>query len=143
MKRNSQLSRVLHLLMHLSLRNEPVTSEDLARSIDTNPVVVRQIMAGLRQRGYVESIKGHGGGWRLACELAQVTLHDVYTALGSPPLLALSSPEEDSPCRVAQTVEAALARSYQDAEAVLLARLSEVSLGELRADLEKRLHHGP
>lgn len=142
MRRNSQLSRVLHLLMHLSLREEPVTSENLARSIATNPVVVRQIMAGLRQCGYVESSKGHGGGWRLVCDLAQVSLHDIYIALGSPPLLALASPEEDGNCRVGQTVQAALEGPYQEAEALLLNRFKEVSLADVRADLEKRLHRG-
>jgi hypothetical protein len=29
--------------------------------MDTNPVVLRRVMAGLRDQGYVQSEKGHGG----------------------------------------------------------------------------------
>ena len=50
-----------------------MTSEMLARAMGTNPVVIRRLMAGLRERGFVQSEKGHGGGWTIACDLAAVT----------------------------------------------------------------------
>ena len=77
MKRNSQLSGVLHVLLHMADRGEPMTSESLAKAMDTNPVVIRRILGGLRDQGYVRSEKGHGGGWTLACDLARVTLRDI------------------------------------------------------------------
>jgi DNA-binding IscR family transcriptional regulator len=40
-------------------------------------------MAGLREAGYVQSPKGHHGGWQLARDLAQVTLLDVHRAVVS------------------------------------------------------------
>ncbi|MBN9415308.1 transcriptional regulator [bacterium SCN 62-11] len=140
MKRNGQLSRVLHILMHLSLRKGPATSADLARSIDANAVVVRQIMAGLREHGYVKSSKGHGGGWVLSCDPSKVSLRDIYNALGCPPLLALESPAPTAECRVAQSVNAVLSRSYQEAEIALLTGLGRVTLADLSADLRTRLH---
>ena len=84
MRRDSRLSGVLHILLHMAEQAEPVTSEVLAKVMKTNPVVVRRIMAGLRDGGYVRSDKGHGGGWRLARDLSQVTLRDIYIALESP-----------------------------------------------------------
>ncbi len=105
----------------------------------TNPVVVRRIMAGLREQGYVRSEKGHGGGWTLACDLSQVTLRDVYAALGSPSLFALGNRTEKPKCLVEQAVNAALERAFQDAEALLLARLGEVTLARLSADVHGRI----
>ncbi len=55
----------------------------------TNPAVVRRIMAGLRDEGYVRSEKGYGGGRALARDLAGITLRDVYEALGRPALFAM------------------------------------------------------
>lgn len=107
--------------------------------MDTNPVVIRRVMAGLRDLGYVRSEKGHGGGWTLACDLAKVTLRDVYTALGSPPLLAMANRTEAPGCRVEQAVNAALDQAFDDAEALLLSRLSDVTLAMLSKDLRKRL----
>lgn len=117
----------------------PVTSEDLSKMMDTNPVVIRRIMAGLRQQGYVHSEKGHGGGWTLACDLSKVTLRDVYAALGSPSLLAIGNRTEAPGCLVEQAVNAALQHAFHDAEELLLARFGEVTLAMLSADVHSRL----
>jgi DNA-binding IscR family transcriptional regulator len=139
MKRDSRLSGVLHVLLHLAEQRGPVTSELLAKAMDTNPVVVRRIMAGLRDQGYVRSEKGHGGGWRLACDLSKVTMRDSYAALGSPGLLAMSHRAETPGCLVEQAVNAALNQAFRDAEALLLARLGQVTLAMLSADLHARI----
>ncbi len=94
MKRDSKLSAVLHVLLHMAEMNDPVTSESLAAAMHTNPVVVRRLMAGLRQAGFVSSAKGHGGGWVLSCSLAAVTLGDIHNAVGAPALLAMGNRTE-------------------------------------------------
>ena len=105
----------------------------------TNPVVVRRIMAGLRDQGYVRSEKGYGGGWTLACDLSQVTLRDVYTALECPSLLAIGHRTESPGCLVEQAVNAALNQAFDEAEALLLSRLDQVTLAMLSRDFHDRL----
>lgn len=139
MRRDSRLSGVLHVLLHLAQKNVPVTSEVLAKAMDTNPVVLRRVMAGLRDQGFVQSEKGHGGGWTLACDLAKVTLRDVYTALGSPSLLAIGNRTETPDCVVEQAVNAALGKSFDAAEALLLDRLGELTLAALGEDVRGRV----
>jgi len=139
MKYDSRLSGVLHVLLHISEQGGPVTSEVLAKAMDTNPVVIRRIMAGLRDHGYVRSEKGHGGGWTLACDLSGVTVRDIYTALGCPSLLAVGNRTESPDCLVEQAVNAALNQAFHDAEALLLARFGDVTLAMLSADVHNRL----
>jgi DNA-binding IscR family transcriptional regulator len=139
MKRDSRLSGVLHVLLHMAELDGPVTSEVLARAMATNPVVIRRVMAGLRDQGYVRSEKGHGGGWTIACDLSKVTLRDIYDALGSPSLLAIGNRTEAPGCLVEQAVNAALDQAFADAEALLLARLGEVTLAALSAGFHERL----
>lgn len=139
MRRDSRLSGVLHVLLHMAQKDGPVTSEVLAKAMDTNPVVLRRVMAGLRDQGYVQSEKGHGGGWTLACDLTKVTLRDVYAALGSPSLLALGNRTEAPGCIVEQAVNAALSQSFDAAEALLLDRLGEVTLAALGEDVRARV----
>ena len=69
MKRDSRFSGLLHVLLHMADQSGPVTSEVLAKAIDTNPVVIRRIMAGLRDQGYVRSERGMaaGGRWPATC----------------------------------------------------------------------------
>jgi len=139
MKRNSQLSGVLHVLLHMAERQGPMTSDALSRAMDTNPVVIRRIMAGLRDHGYVRSEKGHGGGWTLALDLSKVTLRDIYTAIGCPPLLAIGNRTESPGCLVEQEVNAALGEAFHDAEALLLARLDDVTVASLSNAVRGRL----
>jgi Rrf2 family protein len=139
MKRDSRLSGVLHVLLHMAEQDGPVTSEVLARAMDTNPVVIRRIMAGLRDLGYVRSEKGHGGGWTFERDLADITLLDIYTALGEPTLLAIGNRSENPQCLVEQAVNTALDQAFHDAEALLRAHLSRVTLAALSADFHARM----
>jgi Rrf2 family protein len=139
MKRNGRLSDVLHVLLHMAEERGPIKSEMLAKALGTNPVVIRRVMAGLRDQGYVQSEKGHGGGWTLACSLRDITLRDIYAALGCPPLLAICHRTESPGCLVEQAVNAALNQAFHDAEALLLSRLGEVTLAMLSVDFHNRL----
>lgn len=134
---------MLHVLLHMAERNAPITSDVLAQAMQTNPVVIRRILAGLRDQGYVRSEKGHGGGWTIACDLAAITLRDVYQALGSPSLLAIGNRTEAPGCLVEQSVNAALDGACRDAEALLLSRLRDVTLAMLSADFHARLASRP
>jgi DNA-binding IscR family transcriptional regulator len=129
---------MLHVLLHMAEHEGPQTSEMLAKPMGTNPVVIRRIMAGLRDQGYVQSEKGHRGGWTLACDLSKVTLRDIYVALGSPSVLAMGNRTESPGCLVEQAVNAALGQAFEDAEALLLARFGEVTLAMLAADVHER-----
>ncbi|MCO5221285.1 MAG: Rrf2 family transcriptional regulator [Thermomicrobiales bacterium] len=117
--------------------DEPVTSAALARAMRTNPVVVRRTMAGLRRSGYVRSERGHGGGWKLACDLESTTLLDIYRALGSPTLVGLGFDDVPATCLVQRAVDTALADARRQAESVLLDRFSEITLAQLGADFHR------
>lgn len=127
------------MLLHMAEHDGPVTSEVLARAMNTNPVVIRRIMSGLRDAGYLASEKGHGGGWTIACDLGEMTLRDVYVALGSPEILAMSNRTEAPGCLVEQAVNSALGEAFDEAEALLLRRFGEVTLAALSADFHSRL----
>lgn len=139
MSHDTRLSGVLHVLLHMAEMDAPSTSDMLAKAMSTNPVVIRRVLAGLRDRGLVRSEKGHGGGWTLARPLSAITLRDVYEALGSPAVLAIGNRSESPTCLVEQAVNAALGDVFRDAEAVLLAGLGRVTLAELGADFHTRL----
>ncbi len=141
MKKDSKLSRALHIVLHLAEESGPVTSDRLAVMMKTNPVVVRRIMAGLRDRSYVSSEKGHGGGWRLNCDLKSLTLRDIYDAVGCPDCIALSSRNTSPTCLVEQAVNSALCQAFEEVEALLLTRFEGVTLASLSADFHTRFEN--
>ena len=79
---SSRVAVAVHVLAYLAWRrNEPVTSERIASSVNTNPVVVRRIMGSLRNAGLVSVQPGVGGGAQLAREPDAISLLDVYRAV--------------------------------------------------------------
>lgn len=129
---------MLHLLIHMSRMDGPLTSEAAAVMLGTNPVVVRRTMAGLRDAGYVRSVKGHGGGWSLTGKLDDITMLDVHRALGENRIFALGPADPDPVCLVEQAVNASLASAMREAETLLLHRLADVSLADIAADFDER-----
>ncbi len=138
MRQDSRLSRMLHVLIHMDRHEGALTSEAIAAMLNTNPVVIRRTMAGLRDAGYVRSEKGHGGGWRLARSLDGITLLDIHLALGEPTVFAIGPTDDDPSCLVEQAVNAALDDALREAEAVLVRRLGMVTLADLAADFDRR-----
>lgn len=134
MNRDTRLSDVLHVLLHMAQTDVPLTSEVLARSMGTNPAVFRRSMAGLRDAGLVRSEKGPGGGWWLARPLARITLLDVYEALGRPTLFAIGNRSEDTGCLVEKEVNAVMAETMDEARALFERRFGTVTLDRIAPD---------
>ncbi|WP_137898882.1 Rrf2 family transcriptional regulator [Sphingomonas sp. 2SG] len=139
MSLDARLSRMLHLLIHMARAEGPLTSEAAAVMLNTNPVVVRRTMAGLREAGYVSSVKGHGGGWSLTHGLESITMLDVHRALGENRIFALGPANPTPDCLVEQAVNGSLEDALQQAEAVLLRQLSEVTLADIAMDFDRRM----
>lgn len=141
MRRDSKLSSILHLILHMAHSGEPLTSEQLAGFLNTNPVLVRRTLAGLRERGYVASGKGHGGGWVLSADLNTITLRDVYEAVGSPAVFAMGNRVDNPTCLVERAVNDALVDAFAQAEALLIARLADITLAELSERFNTQYAH--
>ena len=131
MRIDSRLSRMLHVLLHMARQEGPFTSDQIAKMLRTNPVVVRRTMAGLRKGGYVKAEKGRGGGWTIACDLRTTTLLDIHRAVGGPRLFAIGSDDEHPTCGVERVVNAALRKALREAESILLHQLNRVTLAKL------------
>ena len=137
--KDTRLSSTLHLLLHMAHSERPLTSDQLAAMLATNPVVVRRTLAGLRELGYISSGKGRGGGWTLACDLRQLTLRDVHLAVGAPSMFAVGHRSDHPACLVEQAVNAALGDTLAAAQALIDARLERITLADLAADFQRRL----
>lgn len=142
MRRDSKLSSILHVLLHMAHGERPFTSEELAVYLDTNPVLVRRVLAGLRERGYVGSGKGHGGGWTITCDLHKVTLHDIYEAVGAPTVFAMGHRADHPDCLVEKVVNQSLSSAFDAAEALLIEHFKDVTLADLsgRFNLQYKKH---
>ncbi|WP_051354222.1 Rrf2 family transcriptional regulator [Psychrobacter aquaticus] len=142
MRTDSRLSRMLHVLLHMARHDQPFTSEQISKMLDTNPALVRRTMAGLKKAGYVHSENGRGGGWKISCELKTTTLDDIYKAVGEPRLLSIGVGSDNTQCAVEKSVINSLGQTFQDAERVIRSRLACITLADLLEDFDLLCQEG-
>ncbi len=122
---HSRLSGVLHVLLHMAEANGPMTSETLAKAMETNTVVIRRIMGGLREAGFVRSEKGQRGRLdpRLRPGPHHAAGHLRRARLAT--LLAIGNRTEAPGCLVEQSVNAALGETSTRRNSCSLRRLAK------------------
>ncbi|HEL4113642.1 TPA: Rrf2 family transcriptional regulator [Stenotrophomonas maltophilia] len=141
MKSANPLSDALHVMAHLVGQTAPRTSEQLASCLPTHPVVIRRLLTQLQKAGLVSSARGHGGGSLLARDAAAITLHDIYLAVGAPPLVQVGARDSGGGCPIQQLVNSALLEGAREAQRLLEARLRATTLDQLGADFARHLAH--
>lgn len=135
MPQDTRLARLLHIMLHMHLLGGSTTSERLAQMLHTNPVVVRRTMAILRDAGYVVSIGGPGGGWSLTEDFAQLTVADIYSAVGPSGIFSFGPADDNPSCPVEGASNKFLLEAMASAEQVLHKQFMSKKL----TDLEKEL----
>ena len=140
MQANSRFAVAIHVLALARVARAgalglPVTSEQMAESVNTNPVVIRRILGALREAGLVASQPGPGGGWRLLRRPDDISLRDVYRAVEAEPLFALPRREPNAGCAIGKQLPAVLEGWFRAAEAALEDRLGQVTLADVIASV--------
>ena len=131
MRYDARLSRMLHVLIHMSKRGGRTTSDTIALMLNTNPVVVRRTMGSLKHAGLVSSDGGAGGGWSLQRDIASITILDVHEALGSPQAIAIAATVDHPACPVEHAVVGELGALFAATEAFMLERMRGFTLAEI------------
>ncbi|MEU5697390.1 Rrf2 family transcriptional regulator [Streptomyces aurantiacus] len=125
---NTQFAVAVHVLTYLAgvTEGRTVSSEELSKSANVNPVYVRRVLGPLRGARLVRSRSGVHGGWELTADPADITLEQVWLLLqGDTPVLGLHGP--DPACATGRSVQktlTALDRTVADAVATALGRFT-------------------
>lgn len=137
---SSRVAVAVHVLAILTWRrDEAVSSQQIARSVNTNPVVVRRIIGALRRAGLVEVQPGAAGGARLARVPEEISLLEVYRSVeDGEELFAMHPQQPCQDCGVGANIQAALADVFGDARTAMEGVLDRVTI----ADVWRTVHAG-
>ena len=135
---SSKLTVGIHILTLLALTpDQAQTSEYIAGSVNTNPVVIRRLLGLLREAGVVESQGGHGGGWRLVRPAERISLLDVLRAVESKgEAIALHRGEPNPLCPVGRNIQGALKGVYGEVERRMHEQLARTTIANVLASVQ-------
>lgn len=138
MRVSTKFTMAVHLLACVVSFDGKVTSEFMAGSIGTNPVVVRQLLQKLKAAGLVEVTRGTGGV-RMARSAGDVTLLDVYRAVESEQGLFGFHPNPNPKCPVGRSIHRALDDRLEAAQRAFERELAATKLADVLADIPQGL----
>ena len=121
------------LVLLASEQDSLQTSTDIAHKLDTNPVVVRRVLASLQQAKLIESQKGPTGGSRLLKSPKAITLADVYKAVETGSLFHTPNVRATAAVRV----NSALHKIFSSSMIALLDDFEKTSLAQVLKRLGK------
>ena len=137
MAANSRFAVATHLMVALAHLAEHevarglfpdgwISSEFLAGSVNTNPVVVRRLLGDLRRAGLIESRTGKRGGARIARRSDAITLQDVYAAVEDGAMFALHPQPPNKDCPVGARITSILEPVFERASSAVREEGSDV-----------------
>ena len=135
---SSKLSVGIHILTIFGLKpGQPLTSEFIASSVNTNPVVIRRLLGSLRAAGIVESRTGVGGGWSLLIDPERITLLDILRAVEpQDEIFALHRSEPNPECPCGLHIQSVLAEVYDKVQDGMARQLGGISIACITRKIE-------
>ena len=132
MSTNSRFAVAVHVLTLMAWSGEePLKSEQVAESVNTNPVVIRRMLCELAEAGLVVSQTGSLGGSRLASDPAKTTLLDIYQALECGGVFSLHRQPPSRDCPVGVNIETVLGDVLLEVDAAVEAVLAKITISDV------------
>ncbi|HEX8465962.1 MAG TPA: Rrf2 family transcriptional regulator [Abditibacterium sp.] len=137
MANNCRFAFATHVLSVLALHpEENFSSEMLAHTVNTNPVVIRRLLLDLKDAGLVETQRGPGGGAKLARCAEDISLAQVYRAAAGEVETFGEHPNLPAQCCVVgREIKGVLEQLSQRARAAVEAEFEAVSLADVLAQI--------
>ncbi len=117
-------------------RSHPLKSEQVAASVNTNPVVIRRILRALSRARLVTSQTGAAGGSKLALSPARITLLDVYEAIEAGEIFSLHRQPPSRQCFVGMNIETVLGGVLEEVSACVERVLAKITIADVLERLE-------
>ena len=108
-----------------------MTSEYIARSVNTNPAVVRRILSLLAEADITTSRLGAGGGALLARPAEDITLLEVFRAVEARDLFSMHHAQPNPDCPVGRNIQDALQEATGAAKKAFESELADRTAAEV------------
>lgn len=141
MNNDTRLAVAIHILAVLSLAgDEQRTSEVIARSVNTNAVVVRRLLSLLKKAGLIDVQRGAGGS-TLNHRPENISLLDVYRAVVPQPKAKPFYVHQNPSCNcfIGKNIHEALEAPFAKVNKAMEDSLSTTTIAEVASFIKKRV----
>ena len=133
MKANTRFPVAIHILVFVAMKGSGTTSDAIAESVNTNPVVVRKLNARLKKAGLLNISNGPSGGAELSRSPDHITLLDVFQAARSDEdVLIFDTPQHPNPeCPIGGHILEAIDGPFREAQQAMKSVLAQYTIADM------------
>ena len=137
---DNKFSSAIHTLILISESDQPLTSEDIAKSVGANASYIRKITGLLKKRDIIDSHRGVSG-FLLQVKSEDLTLLQIYQAVNeteNPRLFDLHQNPNDA-CVVGRHIKPVLTGMFAEMEDAFAGALAQKTLADCISGIRERL----
>lgn len=137
MSTSSRFAVAVHVLTLMAWADEePLKSEQVAESVNTNAVVIRRMLCELAEANLVVSQSGAMGGSKLAREPERITLLDIYQAVEMRGVFSLHRHPPSRNCPVGVNIGTVLNEVLDEVDSAVEGVLANITVRDVVARLK-------
>ena len=130
------MASAVHIMSYLAYKGDATsTSDAIAHSLATNPVVVRKLLKMLETEGLVVLRQGRSGGVALARAPAEIRLDQIYNAIKGDGSVFGFRETVNPRCVIAKNMPNALGPIFAAADNAVMAALQTQTLEHVMSEL--------
>ena len=137
MQISSRFTMAIHMFACIdTFKDMKMTSDFMAGSIGTNPVIIRKLLQQLKAAGLIEVARGTGGV-TIKKPLSEITFLDIYKAVECTPDEKLFRFHENPnrQCPVGRNIHHVLDDKLAQVQAAMERELAGITLGDVKNDI--------
>lgn len=132
---STRLSDAIHILAYLKVyQQSKLSSQNIAKSVMTSPVVVRRIMSTLTKARLIKTVHGSPNP-RLARPASEINLLEIYDAVEGDKSLFAVDKRTNMDCIVGSQIQKVLNKDYHEAQNAAFSRLRRITLQDVIDDI--------
>ncbi len=139
MQISSRFTMAVHMFACMDVfKDLKMTSDFMAQSIGTNPVIIRKLLQQLKAAGLIEVLRGTGGV-KIKRPLDEITFLDIYQAVECTPKEELFHFHEkpNQKCPVGRNIHHVLDDKLEKVQQAMEEQLSKTTLEDVKDEMEE------
>lgn len=139
MQISSRFTMAIHMFACMDVfKDRKMTSDFMAKSIGTNPVIVRKLLQQLKAAGLIEVLRGTGGV-KIKRPLQEITFLDIYRAVECTPQEELFHFHEkpNQKCPVGRNIHHVLDDKLEKVQQAMEEELKKTTLDDVKDEMSE------
>ncbi|KRK37351.1 Rrf2 family transcriptional regulator [Levilactobacillus parabrevis] len=138
MRYSHKLSDAVHILAYVEIyHDDDLSSMAIAQSVESNPGLVRRLMAALRAAGLLATQRGTAAP-EITRDPADISLLDIYRAVETNDHLLHIDDKTNPQCIVGGNIQETLREAYATVQTAAETQMATITLASLIADIRQR-----